>query len=54
MLLSGQSLTKSFGPRPLFQAILAERGGVPVGMVLFYPDYSTHRGEPGVRPPGAR
>jgi ribosomal protein S18 acetylase RimI-like enzyme len=36
-----------FGPRPLFQAILAERAGAAVGMVLFYPDYSTHRGEPG-------
>ena len=37
-----------FGPNPLFRAHLAERDGAPVGMVLFYPDYSTQRGEPGV------
>ncbi len=37
-----------FGSRPLFHAILAERGGVAVGLVVFYPDYSTHRGEPGL------
>lgn len=37
-----------FGERPLFRAILAERGGEALGMVIFYPDYSTHRGEPGL------
>lgn len=37
-----------FGERPLFRAILAEDAGKPLGMVLFYPDYSTHRGEPGL------
>lgn len=37
-----------FGPRPLFRALIAERGGEALGMVLFYPDYSTHRGEPGL------
>ncbi len=37
-----------FGARRLFWAVLAERAGEAVGMVLFYPDYSTQRGEPGV------
>lgn len=41
-------LRYGFGPRPLFRAILAEDAGKPLGMVLFYPDYSTHRGEPGL------
>lgn len=41
-------LRHGFGPRPLFRAILAEDAGKPLGMVLFYPDYSTHRGEPGL------
>lgn len=41
-------LVHGFGSRPLFQAILAERGSDIVGTVLFYPDYSTHRGQPGV------
>lgn len=36
-----------FGERPLFRAILAERGGKALGMVLFFPEFSTHRGEPG-------
>lgn len=41
-------LHHGFGPRPLFRAILAEREGEALGMVIFYPDYSTHRGEPGL------
>jgi ribosomal protein S18 acetylase RimI-like enzyme len=46
---SAESLRRhGFGPRPLFRAVLAERGADAVGMILFYPDYSTHRGEPGV------
>jgi ribosomal protein S18 acetylase RimI-like enzyme len=40
-------LAHGFGPRPLFRALLAERGEETLGMVLFYPDYSTHRGQPG-------
>jgi ribosomal protein S18 acetylase RimI-like enzyme len=39
--------THGFGNRPLFHAILAERDGHALGMVLFYPDFSTHRGQPG-------
>lgn len=44
-----------FGARPLFQAVLAEADsadapccGPPCGMAIYYPDFSTHRGQPGV------
>ncbi|EKD59484.1 MAG: Acetyltransferase, GNAT family protein [uncultured bacterium] len=40
-------LQHGFGPRPLFWAIIAETEA-PLGMVIYYPDYSTHRGEAGV------
>lgn len=40
-------LQHGFGPRPLFWAIIAE-ADAPLGMVIYYPDYSTHRGEAGV------
>lgn len=36
-----------FGARPLFQAVLAEAAR-PCGMAIYYPDFSTHRGQPGV------
>lgn len=36
-----------FGPRPLFFAVLAEEDR-PCGMAIYYPDFSTHRGQPGV------
>ena len=39
--------TGGFGPRPLFHAVIAANPG-PLGMVIYYPDFSTHRGEPGV------
>ena len=46
---SEQSLLQhGFGARPLFWAAIAELGGAAVGMVVYYPDYSTHRGQPGV------
>ena len=32
-----------FAPRPLLWGLIASQG-----MVIFYPDFSTHRGEPGV------
>lgn len=35
----------AFGPRPLFFALIAAENQ---GMVIYYPDFSTHRGEPGV------
>lgn len=49
MVGSAESLlTHGFGARPLFRAVLAEQTGVAVGMVLFYPDFSTLRGKAGV------
>lgn len=43
----GAFLRHGFGERPLFRAILAERDSETLGMVLFLPEFSTHRGEPG-------
>ena len=40
-------LTHGFGPRPLFQAVIAETD-TPLGMAIYFADFSTHRGEPGV------
>ena len=40
-------LLHGFGPHPLFWAVMAETEAA-LGMVIYYPDYSTHRGEPGV------
>jgi len=37
-----------FGDRRLFETILAEDAGEAIGLVVFYPDFSTLRGEPGV------
>lgn len=37
-----------FGERPHFEALMAERAGKPVGLVLFFPEFSTWRGRPGV------
>lgn len=33
---------------PPFECLIAERGGAPVGMALFYQNYSTWRGTPGL------
>ncbi len=37
-----------FGPAALFRTLLAERGEEPLGFALYYPDFSTLRGRPGV------
>jgi len=42
-----QLLAHGFGPRPLFRALIAE-AAAPVGIIVFFPDFSTHRGEPGL------
>lgn len=34
--------------RPPFEAIVAERDGTPVGFALFFPNYSTWLGRPGL------
>lgn len=37
-----------FGGVPLFRALLAERAGEALGMALYFPEFSTLRGQPGV------
>lgn len=37
-----------FGPSPAFETVLARRGGKPVGLVLYFYEFSTWRGCPGV------
>jgi GNAT superfamily N-acetyltransferase len=37
-----------FGPRPLAEALLAEISGKPGGFALFFHNFSTFRGQPGI------
>jgi GNAT superfamily N-acetyltransferase len=37
-----------FGPRPVFESLIAEQAGRPVGFALFFPNYSTWEGTPGL------
>ncbi|HEV3165253.1 MAG TPA: GNAT family N-acetyltransferase [Isosphaeraceae bacterium] len=37
-----------FGPHPCAETLLAEVAGEPVGFALFFPTYSTFRGQPGL------
>ena len=37
-----------FGPEPRFEALLASIDGEPAGFALFYPDFSTWHGRPGL------
>jgi GNAT superfamily N-acetyltransferase len=37
-----------FGPRPFAEVLLAEEDGRPVGFALFFHNYSTFRGRPGI------
>lgn len=37
-----------FGPSPAFETVLARRSGNPVGLVLYFYEFSTWRGCPGV------
>jgi GNAT superfamily N-acetyltransferase len=37
-----------FGPRPFAEVLLAEEDGVVVGFALFFHNYSTFRGQPGI------
>lgn len=37
-----------FGPRPAAEVLLAEEGGRPVGLALFFQNYSTFLGRPGI------
>lgn len=37
-----------FGPERRFEALIAEISGEPAGFALFFPDFSTWRGRPGL------
>ncbi len=37
-----------FGPRPYCEALIAEDAGTPVGFALFFHNYSTFLGRPGI------
>ena len=37
-----------FGPRPAAEALMAERGGTPVGFALFFTTFSTFLCKPGI------
>lgn len=37
-----------FGERPVFESLIAEQGGRPVGFALFFPHYSTWEGSAGL------
>lgn len=41
-------LRDGFGPRPVFECLIAEHDGEPVGFALFFPNYSTWEGAPGL------
>lgn len=41
-------LRDGFGERPVFEALLAEQEGRAVGFALFFPNYSTWEGRPGL------
>jgi GNAT superfamily N-acetyltransferase len=37
-----------FGPRPSAEVVIAEDAGTPIGFALFFHNYSTFRGKPGL------
>lgn len=37
-----------FGPRPFAEALMVESEGSPVGFALYFHNYSTFRGQPGI------
>ena len=41
-------LRDGFGPRPVFQCLIAEWNGAPAAMALYLPFYSTWRGNAGI------
>jgi GNAT superfamily N-acetyltransferase len=46
---SPQALERDlFGPHPAADTLIAEVGGAAVGFALFFPTYSTFRGQPGM------
>lgn len=46
---SGEDIRKNlFGPRPFAEALIAEWNGESVGFALFFHNFSTFRGQPGI------
>jgi ribosomal protein S18 acetylase RimI-like enzyme len=45
---SGDILRHGFGKNPLFQALIASQAGEDVGLAVFFPEFSTWKGRPGV------
>ena len=45
---SNEFLNCGFGTRPLFDALIAEKDGDPVGLCVYFFSFSTWLGEPGV------
>lgn len=41
-------LAHGFGANPRFHGLIAEAAGGPLGLILFFPEYSTWRGEIGL------
>lgn len=41
-------LRDGFGAQPKFEALIGELDGVPAGLALFFPTYSTWEGRPGM------
>jgi len=41
-------LRHGFGDAPLFRALIAEEGAETLGVAVFFPEFSTMRGRPGV------
>ncbi len=41
-------LRDGFGPRPYFECLIAEEDGQPAGFALYFFNYSTWRGRPGI------
>jgi len=41
-------LRHGFGKMPLFRALIATQNGQDVGLALFFPEFSTWKGQPGV------
>ncbi len=47
-LTEADVLAHGFGARPCFEALLAELDGQPVGFALFFQNYSSWEGRPGI------
>lgn len=49
VVLTQEKLERSlFGPRPYAETLIAEDDGTPVGFALFFHNYSTFLGQPGI------